>query len=249
MMIYPAVHYTMGGLWVDYNLMATVPGLFVLGEANFSDHGANRLGASALMQGLADGYFVIPYTIGNYLAEIGHDLHDTDHDAYGVAEEHVVQRIAALLKNRDSGKSGLETVDAFHRRLGRIVWDHCGMARNHNGLMKAKGLIPELREEFWDRVTVPGSGQELNQSLERAGRVADFMEFAEIMVQDALAREESCGCHLREESQTEEHEALRDDENYAHVSVFEYTGEGVEAAQHKEPLTFENVTPSQRSYK
>lgn len=249
MMIFPAVHYAMGGLWVDYNLMSTVPGLFVLGEANFSDHGANRLGASALMQGLADGYFVLPYTVCDYLAETGHNMHDTNHEAYMVAEEHVVQRIDALMNNRASGKKDLRTVDDFHRRLGRILWDHCGMARNRDGLVKAMALIPELRQEFWDRVTVPGSGQELNQSLERAGRVADFMEFAEILVQDALAREESCGCHLREESQTEEHEALRDDANYAHVSVFEYKGEGKEAALHKEPLVFENVTPSQRSYK
>jgi len=249
MMIFPAVHYTMGGLWVDYNLMSTIPGLFVLGEANFSDHGANRLGASALMQGLADGYFVLPYTVCDYLAETGHDMHDTNHDAYAVAEEHVVQRIGALMKNTNSGKTGLQTVDDFHRRLGKILWDHCGMARNSEGLRKALALIPELRQEFWDKVTVPGSGQELNQSLERAGRVADFIEFAEIMVQDALAREESCGCHLREESQTDESEALRDDANYSHVSVFEYKGEGNEATLHKEPLVFENVTPSQRSYK
>ena len=250
MMIYPAVHYTMGGLWVDYNLMSTIPGLYVLGEANFSDHGANRLGASALMQGLADGYFVLPYTISDYLAEIGSNINDTNHDAYTVAEEHVVQRIDALLKNNSStGKKGLQTVDDFHRRLGKIIWDHCGMARNRDDLVKAMALIPELREEFWDKVMVPGSGRELNQSLEKAGRVADFMEFVDIMVQDALAREESCGCHLREESQTEEHEALRDDENYSHVSVFEYKGEGKEAALHKEPLEFENVTPTQRSYK
>jgi len=249
MMIYPAVHYTMGGLWVDYNLMATVPGLFVLGEANFSDHGANRLGASALMQGLADGYFILPYTIGNYLAGIGPDRHDTDHEAYRVAEEHVVQRIDALLHNTMAGKKGLQTVDDFHRRLGKIIWDYCGMARNRAGLEKAQSIIPALREEFWDRVIVPGSGRELNQSLERAGRVADFMEFAEVMVQDALAREESCGCHLREESQTEENEALRDDANYAHVSVWEYKGEEKPAVMHKEPLVFDNVTPSQRSYK
>ena len=249
MMIYPAVHYTMGGLWVDYNLMSTVPGLFVLGEANFSDHGANRLGASALMQGLADGYFVLPYTIGSYLAEIGQDGHGTNHEAYSMAEEHVAERVARLLQNRESGKGGLETVDELHRRLGRILWDHCGMARNRDGLSKAAALIPELRQEFWDRVTVPGTGQELNQSLERAGRVADFMEFAEIMVLDALAREESCGCHLREESQTEEHEALRDDANYSHVSVWQYNGEEQSPTMQKEPLVFENVTPSQRSYK
>jgi succinate dehydrogenase / fumarate reductase flavoprotein subunit len=249
MMIYPAVHYAMGGLWVDYNLMGTIPGLFVLGEANFSDHGANRLGASALMQGLADGYFILPSTIGSYLAGIGHGSHDTNHDAYMVAEEQVVQRIDALLKNMASGKKGLETVDALHRRLGRILWDHCGMARNRQGLEQALQLIPELRQEFWERVTVPGSGRDLNQSLERAGRVADFMEFAEVMVQDALAREESCGCHLREESQTAEHEALRDDANYSHVAVWEYAGEGRPAVMHREQLAFENVTPTQRSYK
>lgn len=249
MMIYPAVHYTMGGLWVDYNLMSNIPGLFVLGEANFSDHGANRLGASALMQGLADGYFILPYTIGNYLGEIGSGSLDLAHELYTRSEEHVTSRIAALLNNRESGKKGLQTVDHYHRRLGRILWDYCGMARNQEGLEKAQSLVPELREEFWDRVTVPGTGQELNQSLERAGRVADFMEFAEIMVQDALARNESCGCHLREESQTDEHEALRDDEKYSHVAVWEYSGQGKPAALHKEPLVFENVQPSQRSYK
>ena len=185
----------------------------------------------------------------HYLAEIGHDMHDTNHDAYTVAEEHVVQRIDALLKNTNGGKNGSQTVDDFHRRLGRIIWDYCGMARNQDGLVKAMALIPELREEFWEKVYIPGSGQELNQSLERAGRVSDFLEFADIMVQDALSRKESCGCHLREESQTEEHEALRDDANYSHVSVFEYMGEGKEATLNKEPLVFENVTPTQRSYK
>ncbi|HHO48870.1 MAG TPA: fumarate reductase/succinate dehydrogenase flavoprotein subunit [Desulfobacteraceae bacterium] len=249
MMIYPAVHYTMGGLWVDYNLMSTIPGLFVLGEANFSDHGANRLGASALMQGLADGYFIVPYTIGNYLAEAGSGPLTVDHDAYSESEREVGRRLEALLANRTAGKKGLRTVADFHRRLGQILWDYCGMARNREGLEKALSLIPALREEFWDRVTVPGSGQELNQSLERAGRVADFMEFAEILVQDALARGESCGCHLREESQTEENEALRDDEHYSHVSVWAYSGEGKPAQMHKEPLVFENVRPSQRSYK
>ncbi|MGW8161117.1 MAG: fumarate reductase/succinate dehydrogenase flavoprotein subunit [Desulfobulbales bacterium] len=249
MMIYPAVHYTMGGLWVDYNLMATVPGLFVLGEANFSDHGANRLGASALMQGLADGYFILPHTIGHYLAETGAGQLTTEHGSYRESEQEVAQRIDALLQNRDAGKKGMQTVDEFHRRLGRIIWDYCGMARNREGLEKALVLIPELREEFWDRVTVPGYGPELNQSLERAGRVADFMEFAEIMAQDALARGESCGCHLREESQTEENEALRDDENYSHVSVWEFSGEGKPAVMNREPLVFANVQPSQRSYK
>jgi len=249
MMIYPAVHYAMGGLWVDYNLMSNVPGLFVLGEANFSDHGANRLGASALMQGLADGYFILPYTIGNYLAEIGYGSLNIAHESYTRSEEHVTQRIAALLSNRESGKKGLQTVDHYHRRLGRIIWDYCGMARNREGLEKAQSLVPELKEEFWEKVTVPGIGQELNQSLERAGRVADFMEFAEIMIQDALARKESCGCHLREESQTDEHEALRDDKHYSHVAVWEHSGQGNPAVLHKEPLVFENVKPSQRSYK
>jgi len=249
MMIYPAVHYAMGGLWVDYNLMSTIPGLFVLGEANFSDHGANRLGASALMQGLADGYFIAPYTIGNYLAETGSGPLTVDHDAYSESEREVKRRLEALLANRTAGKQRLRTAADFHRRLGRILWDYCGMARNREGLEKALSLIPELRQEFWDRVTVPGSGGELNQSLERAGRVADFMEFAEVLVRDALARGESCGCHLREESQTEESEALRDDEQYSHVSVWAYNGEEKPAEMHKEPLVFENVTPSQRSYK
>ncbi|GAB4339502.1 MAG: fumarate reductase/succinate dehydrogenase flavoprotein subunit [Desulfobulbaceae bacterium] len=249
MMIYPAVHYTMGGLWVDYNLMSTVPGLFVLGEANFSDHGANRLGASALMQGLADGYFILPNTIGDYLAATGPDHHDTGLEAFAVAEEQAAQRIAKLLRNSGPGKGATQTVDSLHRRLGKILWDYCGMARNRDGLVRALALIPELREEFWETVVVPGTGEELNQSLERAGRVADFLEFAEIMVRDALAREESCGCHLREESQTEEHEALRDDAHYSHVSVWEYRGDEKEPVMHKEPLVFENVTPTQRSYK
>lgn len=249
MMIYPAVHYTMGGLWVDYNLMSTIPGLFVLGEANFSDHGANRLGASALMQGLADGYFILPYTIGNYLAETGAGPLTVGHEAYAASEREIGRRLDALLANRTAGKKDLRTVADFHRRLGRILWDYCGMARNREGLEKALSLLPGLREEFWDRVTVPGQGQELNQSLERAGRVADFIEFAEILVRDALARGESCGCHLREESQTGEHEALRDDANYSHVSVWAYAGEGKPAEMHRESLVFENVQPSQRSYK
>ncbi len=249
MMIYPAVHYTMGGLWVDYHLMSTLPGLFVLGEANFSDHGANRLGASALMQGLADGYFILPYTIGNYLARTDHAPLVTDGAGYDRAEEEVHQRIGRLLKNSGVRRSGLKTVDHYHRRLGALLWDYCGMARNRKGLTHALARIPEIREEFWQNLLVPGSGQELNQSLERAGRVADFLEFAEIMVRDALAREESCGCHLREESQTEEHEARRDDEHFSHVAVWEYTGEGREPRMHREPLRFEYVTPSQRSYK
>jgi succinate dehydrogenase / fumarate reductase flavoprotein subunit len=243
MQIYPAVHYTMGGLWVDYNLMGTVPGLFVLGEANFSDHGANRLGASALMQGLADGYFIIPNTIGNYLA--GAELMDitVDNTEFAETEEQARNKIYRLLSCK-----GKRTIDDFHRQLGLLLWDHCGMARNKSGLQKALTKIPEIREEYWHNVMVPGSGQDLNQSLERAGRVEDFLEFAELMVIDALNRKESCGCHFREESQTTDNEALRDDENYSHVSVWEYEKEA-RFTLHKEKLTFTEVTPSQRSYK
>ncbi len=248
MMIYPAVHYTMGGLWVDYHLMTTLPGLYATGECNFSDHGANRLGASALMQGLADGYFVLPYTIGNYLATVAPTPTSTDDDAFDASVAMVREQTEKLMQNTKSGK-GKETVDYYHRELGKVMWDNCGMARNAEGLKTALKKIPEIRAEFWDNVIVPGNGQELNQSLERAGRVADFLEFAELMAKDALAREESCGGHFREESQTEEHEAKRDDENFSHVSVWEYKGEGAEPVMHKEPLTFENVTPSQRSYK
>jgi len=249
MKIYPAVHYTMGGLWVDYNLMSSIPGLFVAGEANFSDHGANRLGASALMQGLADGYFILPYTIGNYLAKAGACDLSIGHKPYDVAEKMVFDKTEQLLQNSGSTKKGLQTVDHYHRELGSLLWDHCGMARNKKGLEYALDKIHEIRDEFNNNVLVPGIGQQLNQSLERAGRVADFLEFGEIMVRDALAREESCGCHLREESQTKENEAKRDDENYTHVAVWEFTGEGKEPLLHKEQLKFENVTPSQRSYK
>ncbi|MBW1750810.1 MAG: fumarate reductase/succinate dehydrogenase flavoprotein subunit [Deltaproteobacteria bacterium] len=249
MMIYPAIHYTMGGLWVDYQLQSTIEGLFVIGEANFSDHGANRLGASALMQGLADGYFILPYTIGNYLAQAGFDKQPVDDPAFNQVEEEVNERITGLLKNRDLNKPGTQPVDYYHRKLGAVVWDHCGMSRDKAGLTKALAKIPEIREEFYENVYIPGTGQELNQSLERAGRVADFLEFAEVMVLDALEREESCGCHLREESQTEEHEAKRDDDNYSHVAVWEYKGKNEQPALHKESLQFENVTPSQRSYK
>ncbi len=249
MMIYPAVHYTMGGLWVDYQLQSTIDGLFVIGEANFSDHGANRLGASALMQGLADGYFILPYTIGNYLARTGFDQQSVDDAAFTLIEDEVRQRTAGLMKNRDCKKTGVQPVDFYHRKLGAVLWDYCGMSRNKEGLTKALALIPEIREEFHNNVYIPGSGRELNQSLERAGRVADFLEFAEVMVLDALEREESCGCHLREESQTEEHEARRDDVHYSHVSVWEYRGREKQPALHKESLQFENVTPSQRSYK
>ena len=244
MMIYPAVHYTMGGLWVDYDLMSTVPGLFVLGEANFSDHGANRLGASALMQGLADGYFVIPYTIGGYLAGTPLKPVNTDHYAFKDADIAVNAMTRKLLDI-----NGSRTVDDFHRELGMIMWDHCGMARNNAGLEKARGLIQKLRSEFWQNVSVPGQGMDFNQSLERAGRVADFLEFAELMIVDALERQESCGGHFNEAFQTDENEALRDDENFCHVSAWEHRGTGEEPVMHKEPLVFENVKLTQRSYK
>ena len=248
MMIYPAVHYAMGGLWVDYNLMSTIPALFVLGEANFSDHGANRLGASALMQGLADGYFVIPATIGAYLAGVVNRTLDPGSPAFRTTRKEVDDRVARLLAGGGKG-GGRRTIDDFHRQLGLVLWNHCGMARNEKGLREALQKIPAIREEFWQKVIVPGSGQSLNQSLERAGRVADFLEFAEVMVMDALERTESCGCHLREESQTPENEALRDDAGFAHVAAWEYTGPGAPPILHKEPLSFENVQPSQRSYK
>jgi succinate dehydrogenase / fumarate reductase flavoprotein subunit len=249
MMIFPAVHYTMGGLWVDYDLMTTIPGLFALGECNFSDHGANRLGASALMQGLADGYFVIPTAVANYLA--GNPLQpvsDAD-SSFMTAQKNVGDRLNRILKNSTGGAGGKVTVDEIHRELGKVLWDNCGMARNKEGLEAALRKLPEIRHKFWDKVYIPGSGNELNQTLERAGRVADFLEFGELMIHDALSREESCGCHLREESQTEENEAKRDDENYSHVSVWEYKGEEAKPEMHKEELTFEYVTPSQRSYK
>ena len=244
MMIYPAVHYTMGGLWVDYNLMSTLDGLFVLGEANFSDHGANRLGASALMQGLADGYFVIPYTIGGYLAGTRFEAVGTDHAAFADTERQVRDQVQKLLAVR-----GKRTVDDFHRRLGLIMWDYCGMSRNNAGLEKARTLIQELREEFWKNVLVPGTEADLNQSLEKAGRVADFLEFGELMVIDALARQESCGGHFNEAYQTEENEALRDDANFCHAAAWEFAGDGKDPNFHKEPLVFENVHLTQRSYK
>jgi succinate dehydrogenase / fumarate reductase flavoprotein subunit len=244
MRIYPAVHYTMGGLWVDYNLESTIPGLFVLGEANFSDHGANRLGASALMQGLADGYFVIPYTIGNYLAGIKPYGEQTDHPAAVSTKKEAEERLTRLLSIR-----GKRTVDDFHRQLGKIMWEYCGMSRNAAGLEKAISAIPALREEFWENVNVPGSGNELNQSLEKAARVADFLELGELMCRDARQREESCGGHFREEYQTEDGEAKRDDLNFCHVSVWEYQGEDQTPALHKEPLQFEYVHLTQRSYK
>ena len=244
MRIYPAVHYTMGGLWVDYNLMSSIPGLHVLGEANFSDHGANRLGASALMQGLADGYFVIPYTLGDYLASTKLAPVTTEHPEFVAAREAVEARTKRLLSI-----NGSRTVDSFHRELGGILWDKCGMARDAAGLKQALIEIPKLREEFWRDVKVPGTGAELNQSLEKAGRVADFLEFAELMCLDALQREESCGGHFRTEHQTADGEAKRDDEHFTYVAAWEYAGEGKSPVLHKEPLTFENVHLSTRSYK
>ncbi|AEA26745.1 succinate dehydrogenase or fumarate reductase, flavoprotein subunit [Pseudonocardia dioxanivorans CB1190] len=244
MRIYPAVHYTMGGLWVDYDLQSTIPGLFVVGEANFSDHGANRLGASALMQGLADGYFVLPTTIGDYLARVGHEPVDRDHPAVLEAEADVAQRIDTLLSI-----NGSRTVDSFHRELGHLMWEHCGMERTEAGLRKALDRIPELRKEFWEDVRVPGTGVELNQSLERAGRVGDFFELAELMCLDALHRNESCGGHFRAESQTPDGEAARDDEHFSYAAAWEFTGRGEAPVLHKEDLTFEYVAPTQRSYK
>jgi len=244
MMIYPAVHYTMGGLWVDYNLMSTVDGLFVLGEANFSDHGANRLGASALMQGLADGYFIIPYTIGGYLAGRSLEAVTSAHPAFEDAARQAGQRLTKLLS-----VGGKRTVDDFHRQLGQIMWDYCGMSRNNEGLEKARGMVRQLREEFWENLLVPGDAADFNQSLERAGRVADFLEFGELMIIDAMARQESCGGHFNEAFQTEENEALRDDENFCHVSAWQYAGDDQPPRLHKEPLVFENVELSQRSYK
>jgi succinate dehydrogenase / fumarate reductase flavoprotein subunit len=244
MRIYPAVHYTMGGLWVDYDLMSTIDGLHVTGEANFSDHGANRLGASALMQGLADGYFIIPNTIGNYLATYKPAKVDTSHQAFREAENAVAERTKTLLSI-----NGKRTVASFHRELGKIMWDYCGMSRNESGLKLALQRIPELRSEFWRDVAVPGTGVELNQSLERAGRVADFLELGELMCIDALHRTESCGGHFREESQTPDGEALRDDENFSYVAAWEYAGDGRSPILIKEPLVFENVKLSQRSYK
>ena len=244
MRIYPATHYTMGGLWVDYNLMSTIPGCFVLGEANFSDHGANRLGASALMQGLADGYFVIPYTIGDYLA----NAKPAKISADVPAAKEAVANVTAITKKLLNA-NGTRTVDSFHRELGKIVWEYCGMARNEAGLKKALQLIPALREDFWKNVRVIGANEDFNQSLEKAGRVADFFELAELMCRDALKRNESCGGHFREEFQTPEGEALRDDEHYSYVAAWEYQGENCSPSLSKEPLTFNYVHPSQRSYK
>jgi len=244
MKIYPAPHYSMAGLWVDYNLMSTIPGLFVLGEANFSDHGANRLGASALMQGLADGYFIIPYTIGNYLAQVGARNNDTGRSEFKEAEDDATARLNKLLSVK-----GKRSVDSFHRELGHLMIDKVGMARNEKGLTEALRRVPEIRAEFWENVSIPGGERGLNQSLEKAGRVADFLEFAEFKIRDALYREESCGGHFREESQTEEGEARRRDDVFSHVAAWEYTGEGNAPRLHKEELEFKYVLPSQRSYK
>ncbi|MBC6988625.1 fumarate reductase/succinate dehydrogenase flavoprotein subunit [Hymenobacter sp. BT491] len=244
MRIYPAVHYTMGGLWVDYNLQTTIPGLYATGECNFSDHGANRLGASALMQGLADGYFVIPYTIGDYLAKTPPVPVTTQHPAFAEAEAFVRQRTEKLLSIK-----GNRTPNEFHKALGHIMWEYCGMARNAEGLQHAKREIQKLRQEFWQDVKLTGTNEELNQMLENAGRVADFLELGELMVDDALHRNESCGGHFREEYQTPENEALRDDENFAYVAAWEYTGDNQPERLNKEELEFENVKLTQRSYK
>jgi len=244
MRIYPAVHYTMGGLWVDYNLMSTIPGLFVAGEANFSDHGANRLGASALMQGLADGYFILPYTLPNYIASNTLEKVDTSHPAFAATKDEVARRVATMVNVR-----GKRTVDSFHKELGKMMWENCGMARSEAGLKSNLERIPKLREEFWKNVNIVGTGEELNQSLEKAGRVADFLELAELMCLDALQRRESCGGHFRVESQTPEGEALRDDEHFSYVSAWEWKGEGAQWELRKEPLTFEYVHLAQRSYK
>jgi succinate dehydrogenase / fumarate reductase flavoprotein subunit len=244
MRIFPAAHYTMGGLWVDYNLMSTIPGLHVLGEANFSDHGANRLGASALMQGLADGYFVIPYTVGDYLVQAKLGKVDQSHPEVKKVVAEVEGRVKGLMATK-----GKRTVDSFHKELGKLMWEKCGMGRNEAGLKEALKKIPEIREEYKKNVFVLGSGDDLNQSLEKAGRVADFMELAELMCRDALDRDESCGGHFREEHQTPDGEALRNDEKYCHVSAWEWTGEGKAQVLHKEPLAFENVHLAQRSYK
>jgi succinate dehydrogenase / fumarate reductase flavoprotein subunit len=244
MRIFPAIHYTMGGLWVDYNLMSTIPGLHVLGEANFSDHGANRLGASALMQGLADGYFIIPYTIGHYLASNKLDKVGVDHPAAKQALAAAEAGTKKLL-----GIRGKRTVDDFHRDLGKLLWEYCGMARNKKGLETALARIPELREQFWKDVNVLGANEELNQSLEKAGRVADFLELGELLCLDALERAESCGGHFREEFQSEEGEAKRDDDKFCHVAAWEYTGDASKPKRNVEPLEFENVHLATRSYK
>jgi len=244
MRIYPAMHYTMGGLWVDYNLMSTIPGLFVIGEANFSDHGANRLGASALMQGLADGYFILPYTLSGYLAEAKLDPVSVDHPAFQESQRQLESRVRKLLSIK-----GKRTVDSIHQELGKVMWNNCGMVRSERGLQHAREQIPGIREEFWRNVNVLGGEDEINQALEKAGRLVDFLELTELMCLDALNRAESCGCHFREEFQTPDGEAQRDDEHFCNVSVWEYAGDQQKPVLHKEPLEFENVAPSQRSYK
>lgn len=244
MRMYPAVHYTMGGLWVDYELMSNVPGLFVIGEANFSDHGANRLGASALMQGLADGYFVLPQTIGSYMANVKGTRATTDHPEFKKALEDVQNRTKQLLSIR-----GKKTVSEFHRELGKLMWENVGMARNTESLNDALKRIPEIRQEFWENVNVLGDSNDLNPALEHAGRVADFLEFAELLAYDALQREESCGGHFRTEYQTEDGEALRNDEQYAYVAAWEYKGNDQYPTLHAEPLIYEEVHMTQRSYK
>ncbi len=244
MRIYPAPHYTMGGLWVDYNLMGTIPGLFIAGEANFSDHGANRLGASALMQGLADGFFVLPHTVGNYIANTKIDKLLTTHDAFKFAESSSQQQIEKLM-----GIKGNRTVDSFHKELGRIMWEYCGMSRNEKGLKHALEEIPKLRNEFWQNVRIPGEANFVNTELEKAGRVADFIELGELMCLDALERKESCGGHFRDEYQTSDNEALRDDEKFCHVAAWEFKGVGKPPTLHKEPLKFEEVKLATRSYK
>jgi succinate dehydrogenase / fumarate reductase flavoprotein subunit len=245
MRIYPAVHYTMGGLWVDYNLMTTVPGLYATGECNFSDHGANRLGASALMQGLADGYFVLPITIGEFLSkEIRTPAIPTTHEAFEKAEKEVEERITRLMKIQ-----GTQPVDHFHKQLGKVMWEYCGMARNAEGLQKAKKMVQEIRNNFWSDVRIPGDANAMNPELEKALRVADFIELGELMIDDAFSRNESCGGHFREEYQTEDGEALRDDTNYAYVSAWEYKGDNQPSELHKESLVFDNVKLVQRSYK
>jgi succinate dehydrogenase / fumarate reductase flavoprotein subunit len=244
MKIYPAPHYTMGGLWVDYDLMSTIPGLFAIGEANFSDHGANRLGASALMQGLADGYFILPYTIGGFLATAGTSAVGKDHAEFRAAAGAVEARTKQLL-----AIGGTRSPETFHVELGKVMWDECGMSRSRAGLERAMKAIPAIRERFWKDLRVTGTGAELNQTLEKAGRVADFLEFGELMCRDALEREESCGGHFREEHRTPEGEAKRDDEHFSHASVWEWQGDGKVPVLHKEPLTFENVHLATRSYK
>jgi succinate dehydrogenase / fumarate reductase flavoprotein subunit len=244
MMIYPASHYTMGGLWVDYNLMSNIPGLHVLGEANFSDHGANRLGASALMQGLADGYFVIPYTIGHYLSTNPMEKITTDHDEFKKAEAESQSRI-----NKIMSINGKKSPATFHKELGNVMWEFCGMGRNAAGLKKALELVPKIREEFWQNLKMVGVNEDLNVTLERALRVADFMEFAEMMLWDALERDESCGAHFREEHQYPDGEAMRDDEHFTHVAAWEFKGVDNKPERHIEPLEFENVKLAVRSYK